>query len=271
MHDLGFSEEERGIIDGLLSKPHGIIFVTGPTGSGKTTTLYSCLSLLNRGKAKIVTIEDPVEYQIKGIVQTQTHAAIGLNFASALRAMLRHDPDVIMVGEVRDVETARISIQSALTGHLVLSTLHTNDAASSITRLIDMSIEPYLIASSVECFIAQRLIRLLCPQCKVPTQIDAQTASMFGVDNVGADVVIYESKGCPGCRMTGYSGRGVIAEILMMDEGIRDLIIKKATASQIKDAAIHKGMNTLRVAGWKKIIKGLTSPSEVLRVTHTDY
>ncbi len=268
--ELGFTQGQQDQIDHLINKPHGIIFLTGPTGSGKTTTLYTCLSAVNKGDTKIVTIEDPIEYQVKGIIQVQTNSPIGLTFASALRAMLRHDPDVIMVGEVRDVETARISIQSALTGHLVFSTLHTNDAATSVTRLMDMNIEPYLIASSVECFIAQRLVRLVCPQCKFTVEV---TPSMREVFNLGQEPIttpIYESKGCPACRMTGYVSRAVIAEILPITDKVRELIIQRATSIKIKEQAIKDGMITLKVSGWHKVLLGLTTPSEVLRVTQTD-
>ncbi len=268
--ELGFTPDQQVVLKDLLEKPHGIVFVTGPTGSGKTTTLYTCLSSINKEDAKIVTVEDPIEYQIKGIIQVQANVAIGLTFASALRSMLRHDPDVIMVGEVRDIETARISIQSALTGHLVFSTLHTNDAASSVTRLIDMNIEPYLIASSVECFIAQRLVRLVCPQCKFPVDVTDSMKELFGLGAGPHPNVVYESKGCPACRMTGYAGRGVIAEILLMTDKIRDLIIQRVPASKIKEQAVKEGMLTLRSSGWHKVASGLTTPSEVLRVTQVN-
>jgi len=269
--ELGFTGEEREAIDKLLSKEHGTIFVTGPTGSGKTTTLYSCLVALNKDDTKIITVEDPVEYQLGGVIQVQVHADIGLQFSTVLRSMLRNDPDVLMVGEVRDMETAQIAIQAALTGHLVLSTLHTNDAASGITRLMDMGIEPYLIASAVECFIAQRLVRMVCVQCRKPVAVTALMIKDFGLDpKAVSDVTVYESTGCSVCRMTGFQGRQAIGEFLLLDDSIRAMIIRRASAGEIKEQAIRKGMKTLRVNGWEKVVAGLTTPSEVIRVTHED-
>ena len=268
--DLGLVGGERQHLEKLLEKPHGIIFMTGPTGSGKTTTLYTCLASVNKDDIKIMTIEDPVEYQLRGITQVQTNAPIGLTFAAILRSILRSDPDIIMVGEVRDSETAQITIQVALTGHLVFSTLHTNDAASGVTRLLDMGIEPYLIASSVECFIAQRLIRLLCPQCKVPTKISEDVIREFGLKENERQITVYESKGCKECRQTGYLGRQAICEFLIMNDDIRSLIVKRATSGEIKDKAVVGGMKTLRQHGWEKIASGITAPSEVLRATKED-
>lgn len=269
--DLGLAQEEEEILNGLIQKPHGIIFLTGPTGSGKTTTLYSCLSRVNTIDKKIVTIEDPVEYQIKGITQIQINPHIGLTFAAGLRSMLRHDPDIMMVGEVRDSETAEITIQVALTGHLVFSTLHTNDAASAVARLLDMGVEPYLVSSSVLCFIAQRLVRRICPHCKQPTILTDEMLKEFGVkkDDV-ANLIVYEGKGCEACNFTGYQGRQGIFEFLIICEEIRDLILKKATSTQIKNKAAELGMKTLRQSGWEKIKQGLTSPSEVIRVTQEE-
>jgi type II secretory ATPase GspE/PulE/Tfp pilus assembly ATPase PilB-like protein len=264
--ELGYAGRERTYLKALLDKPHGIIFVTGPTGSGKTTTLYTCLSSVNRDDTKIITVEDPVEYQLKGITQVQVHSSIGLTFASTLRSMLRHDPDILMVGEVRDPETAEITIQAALTGHLVFSTLHTNDAASSVTRLLDMGVEPYLIASSVECFIAQRLVRLLCPHCRVPARMDFATARAFRLNPEQSETPVYEARGCKACRMTGYQGRLAVAEFLLVDDAIRTLISARAPAGEIKARAVESGMKTLREHGWEKIKEGLTSPSEVIRV-----
>jgi type II secretory ATPase GspE/PulE/Tfp pilus assembly ATPase PilB-like protein len=264
--DLGFTGVERGLFSQLLQKPHGIVFVTGPTGSGKTTTLYTCLASVNKEDIKIITVEDPVEYHLKGVVQVQTAATIGLTFAATLRSMLRHDPDILMVGEVRDSETAAITIQAALTGHLVFSTLHTNDAASGITRLLDMGIEPYLIASSVECFMAQRLIRFLCPQCRVAMPVDQTVARAFQLDEKEKHTTVYEVKGCKFCRMTGYQGRGAIAEFLLMNDEIRHLVTSRATAAAIKSCAVSFGMKTMLEHGWEKVKLGLTSPSEVLRV-----
>jgi len=265
--ELGIIGSERKHLDVLMYKPHGIIFLTGPTGSGKTTTLYSCLAAINAEDTKIITVEDPVEYQLKGTVQVQANPAIGLSFAAALRSILRNDPDVIMIGEVRDFETAQIAIQMSLTGHLVFSTLHTNDAASGITRLIDIGIEPYLIASSIECFLAQRLVRVLCPACKKKTPFTDAIKSKFELNHISQAPVIYEAVGCKECRMTGYSGRQAICEFLVLNERIRTMITGRATSREIKQVAILNGMKTLRWHGWEKVVSGLTSPSEVLRVT----
>jgi len=264
--ELGIIGSQRQLLDSMINKPHGIVFLTGPTGSGKTTTLYSCLATVNAEDTKIITVEDPVEYQLKGVVQIQANTSIGLTFATALRSILRNDPDVIMIGEVRDFETAQIAIQMSLTGHLVFSTLHTNDAASGVTRLIDIGIEPYLIASSVECFLAQRLVRLLCPVCKKMTPLTEALAKEF---NLGRDAkpLIYEAVGCKECRMTGYKGRQAICEFLIFNEKIRSLVMRRATSQEIKHQAILDGMKTLRLQGWEKVAAGLTSPSEVLRVT----
>ncbi len=270
MEELGLSGEQLNILDHLIQKPHGIIFVTGPTGSGKTTTLYSCLSRIKDTSKKIITIEDPIEYQLNGITQVQINPAIGLTFAAGLRSMLRHDPDIMMVGEVRDRETADITIQVALTGHLVFSTLHTNDAASAVARLLDMGIEPYLVASSVQCFMAQRLVRVLCPSCKTPVALDKKIMTDFGLNDIPEDAVIYEAKGCESCRFTGYHGREGIYEFLVVNDIIRDLIISRATASEIKSAAVKNGMRTLRQDGWQKVLKGITTPSEVMRVTQEE-
>ena len=240
---LGFSNKDLKTFEELIKKPHGIIFVTGPTGSGKTTTLYTALSKIkqeNKG-AKILTIEDPIEYELEGITQTQVNPEIGLNFARGLRSMLRHDPDIMMVGEVRDFETAEIAIRMALTGHLLFSTLHTNDAASGVARLLDIGVEPYLIASSVEVFIAQRLIRMVCKKCK--------------------------GKGCEACNSTGYRGRSAMFEMLVVDEAIKKLITQKAPTGQIKKKAVSQGMKTLWEDGQEKIAQGITTREEVLRVT----
>jgi len=265
--ELGIVGPERKHVDVLINKPHGIIFLTGPTGSGKTTTLYSCLAAINSEDTKIITVEDPVEYQLKGAVQIQANSAIGLTFAAALRSILRNDPDVIMIGEVRDFETAQIAIQMSLTGHLVFSTLHTNDAASGVTRLIDIGIEPYLISSSVECFLAQRLVRLLCPLCKKVTPFTDTIRKEFDLGPMSKDPVIYEGVGCKACRMTGYSGRQAICEFLVLNEKTRAMVTARATSREIKHQAILDGMKTLRQHGWEKVASGITSPSEVLRVT----
>jgi type II secretory ATPase GspE/PulE/Tfp pilus assembly ATPase PilB-like protein len=268
--ELGIVGSERRQLDVLINKPHGIIFLTGPTGSGKTTTLYSCLAAVNTLDTKIITVEDPVEYQLKGVVQVQANPAIGLTFATALRSILRNDPDVIMIGEVRDFETAQIAIQMSLTGHLVFSTLHTNDAASGITRLIDIGIEPYLIASSVEGFLAQRLVRLLCPLCKKLTPFTEAVRNEFDLSHLKQTPVIYEGVGCEQCRMTGYSGRQAICEFLVLNEKTRGMITARTISREIKQQAIFNGMKTLRQHGWEKVALGLTSPSEVLRVTEDE-
>ncbi len=271
LDELGLGEEEKAAIEKLIRKPHGIIFLTGPTGSGKTTTLYSCLARLNTDEKKIITIEDPVEYQLKGITQIQINPAIGLTFASGLRSILRHDPDIMMVGEVRDIETAEIAIQSALTGHLIFSTLHTNDAASGVTRLLDMGVDPYLITSTVDCFIAQRLVRTICPKCKEEIKLTAELLKNFE-EFLKSDEIIhfYQGKGCEQCNFTGYIGREPIYEVLFINESIRDLVMQRRTANEIKDQAVKNGMMTLRESGWIKVKQGKTNPQEVMRVTQED-
>ncbi|MBI2173857.1 MAG: Flp pilus assembly complex ATPase component TadA [Candidatus Omnitrophica bacterium] len=266
LQDLGLAEDQRSILVPLIQKPHGIIFVTGPTGSGKTTTLYACLSKLNAPHVKILTIEDPIEYQIVGITQLQVHTKIGFSFAQGLRSMLRHDPDIMMVGEVRDPETAEITIRSALTGHLVFSTLHTNDAAGGVTRLLDMGVEPYLIASSVLCFVAQRLVRVVCGDCKEERAPHPGLREEFGVTEL-PQAVIY-GKGCPTCKGTGYKGRTAIYEFLLVSDRIQEMILKRASSHEIAMAAQKAdAMRTLRQDGWRKILQGLTTPEEVLRVS----
>jgi len=266
--EIGMTYDEITKIKHLIKKSHGIIFLTGPTGSGKTTTLYSCLSKINTEEKKIITIEDPIEYQLKGITQIQINPMLGLTFSRGLRSMLRHDPDIMMVGEVRDIETAEIAVQVALTGHLIFSTLHTNDAASGIARLLDMGVDPYLITSTVQCFIAQRLVRKLCPKCKQKTTLDEETFDDLEIDVKNKkNVEIYESNGCESCRFTGYSGRQGIYEFMILNDSIRDLVTNRASASTIKEKAIECGMKTLNISGWEKIKEGITSPQEVLRVT----
>jgi len=271
---LGLSDRELNFFKSLISKPHGIIFVTGPTGSGKTTTLYACLSSINTSERKIITLEDPIEYELEGITQIQVTPEVGLDFARGLRSMLRHDPDVMMVGEVRDLETAEIAIRVALTGHLVFSTLHTNDASSGVTRLIDIGLEPYLVASSVDAFIAQRLIRVNCPHCKIEDDeplpnIKEQIAAELGRDSTES-ITIYKGKGCQACNFTGFYGRTAIHEILTMSAPIKDLTSKKSSSDQIKKCAVKNGMRTLRQSGWLKVIEGITTPDEILRTTQTD-
>lgn len=264
---LGLLEDDLKLLEGLIKKPHGIIFLTGPTGSGKTTTLYACLNKLNKKELKIITIEDPIEYQMSDITQIQVMPKIGLTFAAGLRSMLRHDPDIMMVGEVRDYETAEITIRSSLTGHLVFSTIHTNDAAGGIARLLDMGIEPYLVASSVECFIAQRLVRLICQDCKKEALLTKEIIGELGVaEQHLKSIKIFAGKGCEHCKFTGYRGRTAIYEFLVVTDSIRELIIQRASSDKIKKKAMSEGMRTLAQNGWIKIKKGLTTPAEVLRV-----
>lgn len=268
---LGLSKGDLVIFEDMIKKPHGIIFVTGPTGSGKTTTLYACLTRINTRDRKIITIEDPIEYEMSGITQIQVMPEIGLDFARGLRSMLRHDPDVIMVGEVRDLETAEIAIRVALTGHLIFSTLHTNDAASGITRLVDIGLEPYLVASSIEAFVAQRLIRLICPECKYEDKAIANEVRQLIAGELrlksSQEVKLYRGKGCVNCNFSGFFGRTAIYEILLVDEETKELIVKKSASNRIKNLAVSKGMRTLRQDGWQKVIAGLTTPEEVMRVT----
>jgi type II secretory ATPase GspE/PulE/Tfp pilus assembly ATPase PilB-like protein len=266
--EMGLSQDQQALLSRLTQKPNGIIFVTGPTGSGKTTTLYACLARLNNIERKIITIEDPIEYQLKGITQVQINPQIKLSFAAGLRSILRHDPDVIMIGEVRDFETSEIAIQMALTGHLVFSTLHTNDAAGGVTRLLDIGVESYLIASSIQCFIAQRLVRLLCPECKKPQKITADIIKDFGLDAQKVkDLTIYEAVGCESCKQTGYHGREGIYEFLVLTDEIRQMIMNRATATEIRKKMIEKGIRTLTRDGWEKVERGITSANEVIRVT----
>ena len=267
LEQLGLGGDHLEALLKLIQQPHGIMFVTGPTGSGKTTTLYACLSKLNAPNVKILTIEDPIEYQLTGITQLQVHPKIGFSFAQGLRSMLRHDPDIMMVGEVRDPETAEITIRSALTGHLVFSTLHTNDAAGGVTRLLDMGIEPFLVASSVLCFIAQRLVRVVCPSCAEDRPALPGLREEFGVVGELPTTLRY-GRGCAACKSTGYKGRTAIYEFLIMDDAIQSLILKRGSSQEIAQAARQIGkMRSLRQDGWKKILQGVTTPQEVLRVT----
>ncbi|MBN2119660.1 MAG: Flp pilus assembly complex ATPase component TadA [Candidatus Omnitrophica bacterium] len=270
LEKLGLCRGDLEIFEELIRKPYGIIFVTGPTGSGKTTTLYACLSRINTRDRKIITLEDPIEYDIKGITQIQVQPEVGLDFARGLRSILRHDPDIIMVGEVRDLETAEIANRVALTGHLIFSTLHTNDAASGITRLMDIGIEPFLISSSVEAFIAQRLVRVICPYCKYEDtapfeELRRNITELLRLDSE-EKVKIFRGKGCDKCNSTGFFGRTAIYEILLVDDPIKELIAKKSSASEIKRLAVSRGMRTLAQDGWQKVINGVTTPEEVLRV-----
>ncbi|APR82082.1 General secretion pathway protein E [Minicystis rosea] len=295
--DLGFSARDYGIMDQLIQRPDGIILVTGPTGSGKTTTLYGCLNRINEPSRNILTAEDPVEYEIGGIHQVHVHAGIGLTFASALRAFLRQDPDVIMVGEIRDKETAEIAIHASLTGHLVLSTIHTNDSAGAVTRLVEMEIEPFLVRSSVIGILAQRLVRLLCQHCKVPYTPTDYELTQLGLDKerlawkarrqvspkytvhgldyeyVGQSMrepVFYKPGGCEQCMNKGFVGRRGIYELLVIDDAVGPLILKSADAQTIKRMAISQGMDTMRDDGARKVLRGLTTVEEVLAATQED-
>lgn len=270
--DLGMLDDDLRRFERLIHIPYGIILSTGPTGSGKTTTLYAVLRRIYSPGRKIVTIEDPVEYQLEGVTQIQINTAVGLTFATGLRSILRHDPDVIMVGEIRDYETAEIAIHSALTGHLVLSTLHTNDAPGAITRLIEMNVEPFLVASSVEGVLAQRLVRRICPHCKEPYRPpdaiwDYLVSQSFVTDD-GKEPILWRGRGCDECRFTGYRGRTGIFELLVMDDNLRALVLRKASSHEIREAAMEKGMRTLYQDGMLKVSLGITTVEEVERVTH---
>jgi general secretion pathway protein E len=267
---LGFEERNRRAIERIIQLPHGMLLVTGPTGSGKTTTLYAALDKINSPGKKIITIEDPVEYQLRGVNQIHVKPKIGLTFAAGLRHIVRQDPDVIMVGEIRDVETADIGIHAALTGHLVFSTLHTNDAPGAVTRLLDMGVEPYLIASVLEGVLAQRLVRLVCAGCRQPSEPDVGELRALGVDRVPATAKLSRGTGCDDCRGTGYRGRTGIYEFMAMSEEIRGLAIRKTPGHEIRQRAIADGMTTLRQDGWLKCCLGVTTVEEILRVTHED-
>jgi type II secretion system protein E len=268
---LGLGPADEKLIRKLVELPHGIILVTGPTGSGKSTSLYAFLSTINSVDQRIITIEDPVEYELPGVNQIHVKPDIGLTFASGLRHILRQDPDVIMVGEIRDTETAKIAIQAALTGHLVFSTLHTNDAAGAVTRLLDMGIEPFLVSSSVEALIAQRLVRTICESCKELYRPEREFLREVGFPaaEIGR-AEFYRGRGCDECRFTGFKGRSGIYEILIMSEAMRPLIIERASSSSIKQAACARGMRTLRDDGWEKVKAGVTTVEEVARVTQED-
>jgi len=269
---LGFDTDLRTVFSKLLAEPNGILLVTGPTGSGKTTTLYTALDALNRPDVKILTVEDPVEYQMPGINQIQVKPQIDLTFANALRSIVRQDPDIIMIGEIRDLETAQIAVQSALTGHLVLSTLHTNDAPSSINRLLDMGVEDYLLTSTVIGIQAQRLLRTLCTMCREPYHPVPEVVAQMGLEKyAGAgQLTLYHAKGCDQCGNTGYIGRQCIMEIMPMTDHIRQLVMRHATATDLRAAAIQEGMLTMYDHGLRKVAQGITTLEEVLRVTRDD-
>lgn len=266
---LGFSGDSLKLLRRALELPHGIILVTGPTGSGKSTTLYTALHQLNTPGRKIITVEDPVEYQLEGINQIQVKPQIGLDFANSLRAIVRQDPDVIMVGEMRDIETVRVAVQSALTGHLVLSTLHTNDASGAITRLLDMGVEDYLLTSTVNCIVAQRLVRRLCVHCREPYIPPQEMARELNLDRFAAsadEVRLYRAKGCEQCGGSGFHGQISLSEVLVMTEGMRKLVMQHANASELHQAAVANGMDSMYQDGMRKVISGLTSMEEVARV-----
>jgi len=272
LNELGLWEDDLQKFDSLLNRSHGVIFVTGPTGSGKTTTLYACLNRINSSEKNVITIEDPIEYQLEGISQIQVAMKKGMTFATALRHVLRQDPDVIMVGEVRDIETARMAIQSSLTGHLVFSTLHTNDSAGAVSRLLDLGVEPYLASSSLIAIIAQRLVRKVCEDCRKHSEPTAHELKELGLGEIEANngTKFFVGAGCEKCFQTGYRGRTGIYELLPVNGEVQDLIYKKKTAGTIKKLALDAGMKTLRMDGARKVLAGITTVSEVLRVTQAD-
>jgi general secretion pathway protein E len=267
---LGFDPVMMKTMEELITKPFGIILVTGPTGSGKTTTLYACLSQINREDINIITVEDPIEYQLPGIGQIQVNEKVGLTFANGLRSILRQDPDVILIGEIRDRETAEIAVQASLTGHLVLSSIHTNDACSSISRLVDMGVEPFLVSTSLIGIVAQRLVRRVCQSCRQPHQATADQLSRLGIDKIPSQATIYKAVGCSACFHTGYSGRIGIYELLPIDEELRSIILKTPDAVNLRQAAIARGFKPMRYDGLRKILQGQTTIEEVLSTTQED-
>ena len=273
LNELGLSKENLNKFDSLLTHSHGVIFVTGPTGSGKSTTLYACLNRINSAEKNVMTIEDPIEYQLEGISQMQVASKKGVTFANALRHVLRQDPDVIMIGEVRDLETARMAIQSSLTGHLVFSTLHTNDSAGALTRLLDLGLEPYLVSSSLIAVIAQRLVRKVCPDCREaiePVPHELRELGIGSSDLARNGGKFYVGQGCERCFQTGFRGRTGVYETMLINEEIQNLVYKRETAGTIKKVALEAGMQTLRMDGTRKVLAGVTTISEVLRVTQAD-
>jgi general secretion pathway protein E/type IV pilus assembly protein PilB len=268
LQTVGMFPDVAQIFQRLIRLPHGIVLVTGPTGSGKTTTLYGALNEIKSTATKIVTIEDPVEYHISGVSQIQTHSRIGLTFAAGLRSVLRHDPDVVLIGEIRDTETARSATQASLTGHLVFSTLHTNDAPGAFTRLTEMEVEPYLVASSLKGVLAQRLVRVLCSHCKA--EYTANREELPPDFPAEGRLRLPRAVGCRECHGTGYAGRTGIFELLQTDTTVRRLCIERADAGQIRDHAVQNGMVTLRQCGWRKVIEGITSVEEVMRISEGD-
>lgn len=275
LENLGFSDTDLLKVKKAIARPYGMILSTGPTGSGKTTMLYTILKILNKESVHIITIEDPVEYALEGVTQVQVNPQVNLTFSKGLRSMLRQDPDIIMVGEIRDEETAAIAVNAALTGHLLLSTLHTNDAPGAAVRLIELGIEPYLIASTVNAIIGQRLVRKICDDCKnekVLTSSEAESLLEFLPSRSRNELMqtgkVFYGQGCKNCNNSGYSGRTGIYEVLIISEGIRDLILKKISSSELKEKAIEEGMTTMLEDGLKKVLSGITTIEEILRVTH---
>jgi type IV pilus assembly protein PilB len=271
MTKLGFDNKPLEDFKKAISMPYGMMLVTGPTGSGKTTTLYSALSELNKSTENISTAEDPIEYNLPGINQVQMHDDIGLNFAASLRSFLRQDPDIIMVGEIRDFETAEIAVKAALTGHLVLSTLHTNDAPSTVSRLLNMGVEPFLVTASVNLILAQRLARKICGDCKEEMPANPQALIDMGFSPEDASQVkLYRGKGCRTCNDTGYKGRVALYEVMSLREELKEMVLQGASTAELKAEAIRLAMQTLRAAGIRKIIEGVTTPEEVVRTTAAD-
>jgi len=270
LEKIGFSEGQLKKLESVIRRPHGIFLVTGPTGSGKTTTLHACLARINGADKNIITVEDPVEIQQPGISQIEVQPKIGLTFAAGLRSILRQDPNVVLVGEIRDLETAEIAVQASLTGHLVLSTLHTNDAASAITRLVDQGVEPFLVGSSLVGVLAQRLVRVLCRECREAYHAEDEELREIGVKPPGRPVQVYRAVGCPACNHTGYRGRVGIFEMMMVDDEIRNMVTKNIDSKTIRRMAVTEGMATLRTDGARKVIQGITSVAEVLRATEDE-
>lgn len=271
LDELGFMGEDRKKFESAITSAHGIFLVTGPTGSGKTTTLYACLNILNTPDKKLITVEEPVEYMLSGINQSQVRSDIGLTFARVLRSMLRQAPDIILVGEIRDFETAEIAVRSALTGHLVFSTLHTNDAPTAVTRLIDLGVKPFLVASSVQAVMGQRLVRNICPECKEEYEARADELIAAGMDPAGKGKVgFYKGKGCDACNFTGYRGRSGIFELMLVSNKLQEMIMQEVVTASIREQARKEGMKTLREDGLRKALAGVTTLAEVLRVTQQD-
>ena len=272
MAKLGFDPGALKDFKEAIYKPYGMILITGPTGSGKSTTLYSALSELNKPDVNISTAEDPVEYNLMGINQVQVRDEIGLNFAACLRSFLRQDPDIIMVGEIRDLETAQIGVKAALTGHLVLSTLHTNDAPSTVDRLINMGLETFLLTSSINLIVAQRLVRKICAGCKAPVEVSPEALTNIGVDpaEVSMGFPTFKGQGCPACNQTGYRGRIALYEVMVLHEALKELILRGASAADLKREAVKAGMSTLRMSAIKKVREGMTTIEETVRVTDSD-